>query len=316
MSFTDIDTPSKLQKILKAGHLAVTSEVGPPRSADGSVIEEKANLIRDYVDAVNVTDNQTSVCRLCSLASCIRLKLMGLEPVLQMVTRDRNRIALQSDILGAASFGINNILCLTGDHQHFGDHSNAVNVFDLDSVQLIQTVKMMRDEGRLLGGHEFQVRPQMFIGAAANPFAGPNVELRVARLAKKVAAGAQFIQTQCIYNMDTMKTFMKMVVDRGLHEKVAILAGITPMKNVGMARYMQKKVPGIDVPDAIVDRLKGVPKEKQAEEGIKIAVEQIQELKEVEGIRGFHIMAIEWEEKVPEIVTRAGLYPRPKVNGG
>ncbi len=316
MSFMDIDTPSKLQKILKAGHLAVTSEVGPPRSADGSVIEEKANLIRDYVDAVNVTDNQTSVCRLCSLASCIRLKLMGLEPVLQMVTRDRNRIALQSDILGAASFGINNILCLTGDHQHFGDHSNAVNVFDLDSVQLIQTVKMMRDEGRLLGGHEFQVRPQMFIGAAANPFAGPNVELRVARLAKKVAAGAQFIQTQCIYNMDTMKTFMKMVVDRGLHEKVAILAGITPMKNVGMARYMQKKVPGIDVPDAIVDRLKGVPKEKQAEEGIKIAVEQIQELKEVEGIRGFHIMAIEWEEKVPEIVTRAGLYPRPKVNGG
>lgn len=316
MSFKDIDTPSKLQKIIKAGHLAVTSEVGPPRSADGSVIEEKAHLIRDYVDAVNVTDNQTSVCRLCSLASCIRLKLMGLEPVLQMVTRDRNRIALQSDILGAASFGISNILCLTGDHQHFGDHSNAVNVFDLDSVQLIQTVKMMRDEGRLLGGHEFQVRPRMFIGAAANPFAGPNVELRVARLAKKVAAGAQFIQTQCIYNLDTMKTFMKMVVDRGLHEKVAILAGITPMKNVGMARYMQKKVPGIDVPDAIVDRLKGVPKEKQAEEGIKIAVEQIQELKEVEGIRGFHIMAIEWEEKVPEIVTRAGLYPRPKVDGG
>jgi methylenetetrahydrofolate reductase (NADPH) len=316
MSYMDVETPSKLQKIIKAGHFAVTSEVGPPRSADGAVIEEKGHLIKDYVDAINVTDNQTSVCRLCSLASCIRLKLMGLEPVLQMVTRDRNRIALQSDILGAASFGINNMLCLTGDHQHFGDHANAVNVFDLDSIQLIQTVRMMRDEGRLIGGHEFHVKPQMFIGAAANPFAGPNVELRVARLAKKAAAGVQFVQTQCIYNMDTMKTFMKIAVDRGLHEKVAILAGITPMKNVGMARYMQKRVPGIDVPEAIVERLKGVPKEKQADEGINIAIEQIEELKEVEGIRGFHIMAIEWEEKVPEIVERTGLYPRPKVNGG
>jgi methylenetetrahydrofolate reductase (NADPH) len=304
-------TPSKLQQMLAAGHLAVTSEVGPPRSADGAVIEEKAHLIKDHVDAINVTDNQTSVCRLCSLASCIRIKLMGLEPVLQMVTRDRNRIALQSDILGAASFGIHNILCLTGDHQHFGDHASAANVFDLDSTQLIQTVKMMRDEGRLLGGHEFKVRPQMFIGAAANPFAGPTVELRVARLAKKAAAGVQFVQTQCIYNMDTFKTFMKLAADRGLTEKVAILAGITPMKNVGMARYMQKKVPGMDVPEAIVERLKGVPKEKQADEGITMAVEQIQELKEVPGVRGFHIMAIEWEEKVPEIVERSGLYPRP-----
>lgn len=308
-------TPSKLEKMLALGHLAVTSECGPPRSAEGAVIDHKAKMIRDYVDAINVTDNQTSVCRLCSLAACIRLKLMGLEPVLQMVTRDRNRIALQSDILGAASFGINNILCLTGDHQHFGDHPTAVNVFDLDSTQLIQTVKMMRDDGRLLGGHEFQVRPQMFIGAAANPFAGPNVAIRVARLAKKVAAGAQFIQTQCIYNLDTFKTFMKMMVDRGLHEKVAILAGITPMKNVGMAKYMQKRVPGIDVPDEIVKRMGGVPKEKQADEGIKLACEQIEELKGVEGVRGFHIMAIEWEEKVPEIVTAVGLYPRPKLEG-
>jgi methylenetetrahydrofolate reductase (NADPH) len=238
---------------------------------------------------------------------------MGLEPVLQMVTRDRNRIALQSDILGAASFGIHNMLCLTGDHQHFGDHSNAANVFDLDSIQLIQTVKMMRDEGRLLGGHEFEVRPQMFIGAAANPFAGPNVALRVSRLAKKVAAGVQFIQTQCIYNMDKFKEFMKLVVDRGLHEKVSILAGITPMKNVGMAKYMQKRVPGMDVPDEVVRRIGGVPKENQAEEGINLAVDQIEELKGVEGVRGFHLMAIEWEEKVPEIVERVGLHPRPQV---
>jgi methylenetetrahydrofolate reductase (NADPH) len=230
-----------------------------------------------------------------------------------LVTRDGNRIALQSDILGAASFGIHNMLCLTGDHQHFGDHPKCANVFDLDSIQLIQTVKMMRDEGKLLGGHEFAVRPQMYIGAAANPFAGPNVAMRVSRLAKKVAAGVQFIQTQCIYNLDKFKEFMKLMVDRGLHEKVAILAGITPMKNVGMARYMQKRVPGMDVPDDIVRRIGGVPKEKQAEEGITLAVEQIQELKEVEGVRGFHIMAIEWEEKVGEIVERGGLFPRPQL---
>jgi methylenetetrahydrofolate reductase (NADPH) len=306
-------TPSKLEKILAEGHLAVTSECGPPRGANGKVVEEKANLIKDHVDAINVTDNQTSVVRLCSLASCIRIKQMGLEPVLQMVTRDRNRIGIQSDILGAASFGINNILCLTGDHQHFGDHPQATNVFDLDSTQLIQTVKLMRDEGKLLGGFEMKDRPQMFIGAAANPFADP-FEIRVARLAKKVAAGCQFIQTQCIYNMEKFKLWLSQICDQGLHEKVAILAGLTPMKNVGMAKYMKNRVPGIDVPDEIVTRLAGVPKEKQAEEGIKICIEQIQELKEEKGVRGFHIMAIEWEERVPEIVEMAGLYPRPKVN--
>ncbi|MCX5890444.1 MAG: methylenetetrahydrofolate reductase [Deltaproteobacteria bacterium] len=308
-------TPSKLQKIIASGQLAVTSEVGPPRSADGAVIDHKAKLIKDYVDAINVTDNQTSVVRMCSLACCIRIKLMGLEPILQMVTRDRNRIALQSDILGAASFGINNMLCLTGDHQHFGDHSSCANVFDLDSTQLAMAVKMMRDEGKLLGGFEFQVRPEMFIGAAVNPFAGPNVFMRAIRMGKKAAAGVQFVQTQCIYNMDKMKEFMKIAVDRGLTEKVAVLAGITPMKNVGMAKYMQKRVPGMDVPDEIIKRMGGVPKEKQAEEGINLAIEQIEELKTVPGIRGFHIMAIEWEEKVPQIVERAGLYPRPQMDG-
>ncbi len=307
-------TSSRLEKMLAAGHFAVTSECGPPRNCDGSVIEHKANLIKDYVDAINVTDNQTSVVRLCSLASCIRIKQMGVEPVLQMVTRDRNRIAMQSDILGAASFGINTMLCLTGDHQSFGDHPNAANVFDLDSIQLIQTVKMMRDEGRLLSGFEMKVRPRIFIGAAANPFADP-FEIRVPRLAKKVAAGVQFIQTQCVYNVEKFKTWMNLARDKGLHEKVAILPGITPMKGVGMARYMQTKVAGMDVPEEIIQRLKGVPKESQSEEGVKIAVDTIEQLKEVEGVRGFHIMAIEWEEKVPEIVERAGLYPRPVVNG-
>jgi methylenetetrahydrofolate reductase (NADH) len=303
-------TPSRLEKILSAGHLAVTSECGPPRGSDPEAITAKAEMIRDYVDAVNITDNQTSVTRLCSLAACIRLKLMGLDPVLQMVVRDRNRIALQSDILGAASFDIHNILCLSGDHQVFGDSSRGQNVFDLDSMQLIQTVRLMRDEGKFLGGDEIKRPPQMFVGAAANPFADP-FEIRVPRLAKKIKAGAEFIQTQCIYNLDKFEEWMKLARDRGLHEEVHILAGVTPFKSAGMAKYMKNRVPGMDVPDEVVKRMSGVAKEKQAEEGINICVETIQRLKEVEGVRGFHVMAIEWEEKVPEIVERGGLYPRP-----
>ncbi|OQX63072.1 MAG: 5,10-methylenetetrahydrofolate reductase [Desulfococcus sp. 4484_241] len=305
-------TPSKLEKILRQGHLAVTSECGPPRGSDPEVIREKAEMIKDYVDAINITDNQTAMTRMCSLASCIHLKLMGLEPVLQMVTRDRNRIAMQSDILGAASFDIYNILCLSGDHQSFGDCPTGQNVHDIDSMQLIQTVRLMRDEGKFLGGDEIARPPRMFVGAAANPFADP-FEIRVPRLAKKVAAGVEFIQTQCIYNLDRFEEWMKRIRDRGLHEKVFILAGLTPMKSAGMARYMKNRVPGMDVPDEIVKRLSDTPKEKQAEEGIKICIESIQRLKEVEGVSGFHIMAIEWEEKVPEIVRQAGLYPRPSL---
>ena len=305
-------TPSKLEKILASGQLAVTSECGPPRGSDPETITKKAEMIRDHVDAVNITDNQTSVTRLCSLASCIHLKLMGIEPTLQMVTRDRNRIGLQSDILGAASFDIHNILCLSGDHQQFGDCPTGQNVFDLDSMQLIQTVKLMRDEGKFLGGDEIKRPPQMFIGAAANPFADP-FEIRVPRLAKKVAAGVEFIQTQCIYNLDKFELWMKLVRERGLHEKVFILAGVTPFKTAGMAKYMKNRVPGMDVPDEVVKRMSDVPKEKQAEEGINICVETIQRLKECEGVKGFHIMAIEWEEKVPEIVERSGLYPRPGI---
>ncbi|MFO7839453.1 MAG: methylenetetrahydrofolate reductase, partial [Desulfosalsimonadaceae bacterium] len=217
---------SNLQRILAKGHMAVTSECGPPRGSDPEVITKKAEMIRDYVDAVNITDNQTSVTRLCSLAACIHLKLMGVEPVLQMVTRDRNRIAIQSDILGAASFDINNMLCLSGDHQIFGDSSKGQNVHDLDSMQLIQTVRVMRDEGKFLGEAEIKRPPNMFVGAAANPFADP-FEIRAPRLAKKVAAGAEFIQTQCIYNLDKFEEWMKQVRDRGLHEQVYILAGVT-----------------------------------------------------------------------------------------
>ncbi len=306
-------TGSKLERILKSGHQAVTSECGPPRSSDPAHIKEKGELIKDHVDSINVTDNQTSVTRLCSLAACIHLKTMGLDPVLQMVVRDRNRIALQSDILGAASFGINNILCLSGDHQSFGDSPQAANVFDLDSMQLVQTVRYMRDEGKFLSGDEIKVPPSMFVGAAANPFGDP-FKIRVPRLAKKIASGAEFIQTQCIYNLEKFEKWMEGVRERGLHEKVYILAGITPLRSVGMARYLQKNVPGMDVPDELIERMKGVDKSKQADEGITIAVESIQRLKEMKGVAGFHVMAIEWEEKVPEIVERSGLYPRPPVD--
>ncbi|MFH2100325.1 MAG: methylenetetrahydrofolate reductase, partial [Pseudomonadota bacterium] len=243
-------------------------------------------------------------------ASCFHLKQMGVEPVLQMVTRDRNRIALQSDILGAASMDIHNILCLSGDHQSFGDCATGQNVHDLDSMQLIQTVRLMRDEGKFLGGGDISRPPEMFVGAAANPFAQPH-KIRVPRLAKKIAAGVEFIQTQCIYNLDRFEEWLAEARDRGLTEKVYILAGVTPLKSVGMAKYMKNRVPGMDVPDEVVARMAGVPKEKQAEEGVTICVETIQRLKEVPGVAGFHVMAIEWEEKVPEIVERAGLYPRP-----
>ncbi|MGA8181278.1 MAG: methylenetetrahydrofolate reductase [Desulfobacterales bacterium] len=303
-------TPSKLEKILTAGHMAVTSECGPPRGSDPEVIVKKANMIKDHVDAINITDNQTSVTRMCSLAACIRLKLMGLEPVLQMVTRDRNRIALQSDILGAASYDIFNILCLTGDHQSFGDCPTGQNVHDIDSMQLIQTVRHMRDQGKFLGGDDISRPPQMFVGAAANPFADP-FEIRVPRLAKKINAGVEFIQTQCIYDIDKFELWLNMAGDRGLLDKVYILAGVTPFKSAGMARYMKNRVPGIEVPDEMVKRMADTPKEKQSEEGIKICIETIQRLKDVKGVSGFHVMAIEWEDKVPEIVEKAGLYPRP-----
>ena len=306
-------TKSNIEKILESGGFVVTSECGPPRGADPEVIRRKGNLLKGVVDAVNVTDNQTSVVRMSSLSACVILKEMGFDPILQMVCRDRNRIAIQSDILGAAALGINNILCLSGDHQKFGDHPKAKNVFDIDSIQLIQTVRGMREEGRFLGGEEVKGKPVLFIGAAENPCADP-FEIRAMRLGKKARAGVEFLQTQCIYNMERFERWMGMVRDRGLHEKVAILAGVTPFKSVGMARYMKNSVPGMDVPDEMIERMKGVPKEKQPEEGIKICVETIQKLKEIPGVKGIHVMAIEWEEKVVEIVKAAGLLPRPVFN--
>ncbi len=297
---------SHLREKLKQGKFAVTAEVGPPRGADAESVKAKAALLRGYVDAVNVTDNQTAIVRMSSIASCAHLVQMGIEPVMQMVTRDRNRIALQSDILGAYSLGIRNMLCLSGDHQTFGSQPDAANVYDLDSMHLIHTVKTMRDEGKDLSGYALKTAPQMFIGAAENPFADP-FEFRVIRLAKKVAAGAEFIQTQCVYDVPRFKEWVRQAIERGLTEKVYILAGVTPLKSARMAQYMADKVSGIKIPAALIQRLAGVPKDRAAAEGLKICLETIQELKTIKGVRGIHIMAIEWEEKVPEIVKGAGL---------
>jgi methylenetetrahydrofolate reductase (NADPH) len=219
---------------------------------------------------------------------------------------------MQADILGAWAHGIRNMLCLSGDHQQFGDHPQSKGVFDIDSMQLIGLVRKMRDEGKFLSGGDIDDSPKMFIGAAANPFAEP-FDWRVHRLAKKIQAGADFIQTQCIFNMDKMRRWVQQANDMGLTENVYILAGVTPMKSLGMARYMKLKVPGMDVPDDIIDRIKGVDKKKQADEGIRIACEQIQEFKEMKGVAGVHLMAIEWEHRVPEIAERAKVLPRPKV---
>jgi methylenetetrahydrofolate reductase (NADPH) len=307
-----VKTESRLEKVLAAGHFAVTAECGPPKGSDVAVLEAKGKNLLGYIDAVNVTDNQTAIVRMSSLAASSILKGLGHEPILQMVTRDRNRIALQSDLFGAYALGVRNVLCLTGDHHCFGNQKEAVGVFDLDSIQLVKTVKDMRDQGTIIGGEAIQVPPKLFIGAAANPFADPPA-WRAVRMAKKVAAGADFIQTQSIFNVDRFEEFMNQARALGVTDKVSILAGVTPMKSVGMGRYMATKVAGMDVPEALLKRMAGVPKDKQAAEGIKIAVETIQRVREIKGVAGIHLMAIEWEDKVPEILEAAGLAKRPAV---
>jgi methylenetetrahydrofolate reductase (NADPH) len=303
---------SNLERVLGSGQFALTGELGPPRGANAGKIREKAKYLRNNVDAVNITDNQTAVVRMSSWGASLIAIQEGLEPNYQMVCRDRNRLAMQSDILAAYANGIRNIVCLSGDHQDFGDHPDAMGVFDIDSMQLIHMVKTMRDEGRFAGGEAIDERPRMFIGAACNPFADP-FEYRVRRLAKKVQAGADFIQTQSIYNMTRFRKFIQQATDMGLLAKAYLLAGITPLKSLRMAQYMQKEVPGMDVPEETLHRLRGVPGDKVAEEGINIACEQIAELREMPGVAGVHLMAIEWEHRVPEIAERAKLLPRPNL---
>lgn len=303
---------SNLEKILTGGHFAVTGEMGPPKSANGDVIRRKAELLKGHVDAVNITDNQTAIVRMSSISVGTMLLQLGIEPTIQMTCRDRNRLAIQSDLLGAAALGIRNLLCLTGDHVIFGNHKTARGVHDLDSVQLLSMVKAMRDEKKFACGEEMDVEPRFFIGTAENPFADP-FDYRPLRLAKKIAAGADFCQTQLIYNVPKFGEFMKRVSDLGLDKKCYILAGVGPIKSIGMARYMQTSVPGMDVPEDVIARLKGVPKDQVRKEGIKQCAEIIQQVRQMPGVAGVHVMAIEWEEAVPEILELSGLAPRPKV---
>ncbi len=313
---------STLEKILRAGKFAATAELGPPKNADAEVIRKKAGLLKGIVDGVNITDNQTAIVRMSSIAAAALCVQSGVEPIMQMTCRDRNRLAMQADMLGAYALGIRNLLCLSGDHQQFGNHPMAKNVYDMDSMTLIQMVKGLRDGPHFQCGEEIKgVNPRFFIGAAENPFADP-FEFRPYRLAKKAQAGADFIQTQLIYNVPRFKEFMKRVVDLGVHEKVYILAGVGPIKTAAAAKYMRDQVPGMDVPDEIVERMEAAGKgiedkkaraEAMREEGIKICVELIQQIREIPGVAGVHIMAIEWEEAVRPIVERAGLLPRPTV---
>lgn len=299
-----------MEKVLQAREFAVTAELGPPKSADPEVVRRKAGILKGHADAFNVTDGQTAVARMASWAACLIEQEEGLEPIVQMTCRDRNRIALQMDVLGVSALGIRNILCLTGDYVSFGNHPGAKPVYDIDSIQFVKIVKDMRDGGRFQCGEKMDVKPRLFIGAAANPFAEP-FDYRPHRLAKKIEAGADFIQTQMVFNVGKFKEYMKRVGDLGLLDDVYVLAGVGPIRSVGAARYMASKVPGMDVPDEYIRRMRDAKDSR--EEGINICVEIIKQIQEIPGVSGIHIMSIEWEEAVPIIAQRAGLLPRPDI---
>lgn len=301
---------SNLEKVLSSGKFAVTAEIGPPQSANPAALTHHAKMLKGVADAFNLTDNQTAVVRLSSIASAIIIMREGVEPVIQMTCRDRNRIALMSDLYGAYALGVRNVLCLTGDHQTFGNEKGAKNVFDFDSISELQVFDTLRREGRQPGGEVIKDPPQVYLGCAENPFATP-YEWRVTRLAKKVAAGADFCQTQAIFDMDMFEKWMDEVRARGLDKKIHVLAGVIPMKTVGAARYMKNKVPGMIVPDYIIDRMKKASDPK--EEGIKLCVEQIETLKSMKGVHGVHIMAVAWEDIYPRLIEAAGLLPRPSI---
>ncbi len=332
---SDYIVGSSLEKALRAGYFVATGELGPPQSADRHEIEHKAGFLRGIVESVNITDNQTAVVRMSSISVAVMLMELGIEPNIQMTARDRNRIAIQSDLLGAYALGCRNLLCLTGDHQTFGNHPQAKNVHDLDSITMLQMCRDLRDEkvfqcGDAVKGQE----PRFFLGAASNPFADP-FDFRPYRLGKKAKAGADFIQTQIIFNVPKFREFMRRVVDLGLHEKTYILAGVAPIKSLGAARYMATKVPGMEVDPEYIERMRNstrdLPSIKEIKamddaeeakaarkarsqaaqvEGIQICVDIINACKEIEGVHGVHIMAIEWEEAVDSIVKACQIGPK------
>jgi methylenetetrahydrofolate reductase (NADPH) len=297
-----------LRAALHAGRFAITAEIGPPRDADPDHIGRKADLLRGWVDAANVTDNQGANVRLSSLAGSLLVQRSGVEPVMQLTCRDRNRIALQSDLLAAGALGIPNVLLLTGDHPRFGDHPEAKPVFDLDGVQLTWVARTLRDDGTLMSGRDVKARPHWLIGTVENPFAPPT-SFRARRLAKKVAAGAEFAQTQFVFDIEMFARWMADVRGLGITRHCGILPGVGPIRSLRVLEFMKTKVPGIHVPDHVERRLRGVPGDKVAAEGTDICVETIRELAGIAGVSGVHIMAFGREQDIPEIIERAGIRP-------
>ncbi len=304
------DQKSRLERLLEAGHFTVSAEVGPPMSASADFVRKKARSLVGIADAANVTDNQTAMVRMSSVAASVLCQQEGLEPVLQMTCRDRNRIAIQSDLLGAHALGLRNLLCLSGDHQAFGNHPQSKNVYDIDSIQLIKGIRELQEDSRFISGSNCKNPPRFFLGAAANPFADPE-QLQYIRLHKKIEAGARFIQTQCIYDVERFARWMEYVRRHGLDKKTHILAGLLVNKSV-KSLEMTKQVAGMHVPDELVERMKKASDPQ--EEGVRIALDTIKGLQSIPGISGVHIMAVGWESIVPTIVEEAGFLPRPSLS--
>jgi methylenetetrahydrofolate reductase (NADPH) len=297
-------SPGRFERVLRAGQFAVTSELAPPDSADPEEVYARARIFDGYVDAINATDGSGANCHMSSLAVCALLTRVGYAPVMQISCRDKNRIAIQGDILGGAAMGVCNLLCLTGDGVQAGDHPQALPVFDLDSMSLLETARTLRDEHHFLSGRKISYAPRVLLGAAENPFARP-LEWRATRLAKKVAAGAQFIQTQYCYDVPMLRSFMNQVDDLGLLDKVFILVGVGPLKTAKAAEWIRTHVPGVHIPDAVLARLKGAT--DQALEGRRLCTELVQEIRTIRGVHGVHLMAYRQEESVADIIDRSGV---------
>jgi len=297
-------SPGRLERVLRAGAFAITAEVAPPDSTEPNDVYERAAVFDGWVDAINATDGSGGNCHMSSVGVCSLLTRRGYAMIMQMTCRDRNRIAIQGDLLGASAMGVANVLCLTGDGVANGDHPDAKPVFDLDSMSLLTTIRTMRDQGQFLSGRKITHPPRVFLGAAINPFSPPK-DMRPVRLAQKVAAGAQFVQTQYCFDVETFKRYMQRVRDAGLDEQVFILAGVGPLASARSAEWIRTNVPGVVIPDAYIDRLKGA--QDQAQEGVEICKEVILQLREIDGVHGVHIMAYRQEQRVAEIVAGTGV---------
>lgn len=308
---SDFKSGSRLERLLRSGRFAVTAELNPPDSANPEDVYHAALFLSEVCDGINAVDASGAHCHMSSVAICALLTRAGYEPVYQVSCRDRNRIAIQGDLLGAAAMGVQNVLCITGDDVTVGDQPEAKRVFDFDSISLLQTAKIMRDKKMFLSGRKLTTPPRLFLGAAANPFVQP-YDWRPLRLAKKIAAGADFIQTQYCFDLPRLRQYMARVCDMGLHEKAFILVGVGPLRSEKAAEFMRSKVPGVVIPEEIVDRLRKTPTSQKRAEGKKICIEIIQQVREIEGVAGVHIMAYRQEELVAEIVNESGLLPRPR----